>query len=226
MSIKAFSPVLDIKSLDEDGTISGYGAIFNNKDMGGDILIPAAFAGSLAEHRRVGTTVKMFWQHDPREPIGRWTDLSEDGKGLYVEGRLNMDVQRAREAYALLKNGDIDGLSIGYATIESEPDHKRGATLLKKVKLFEVSVVSIAMNERARVESVKASDRLAEFSARLRDGEPPQIKEFEDILRDAGVPKSMAVRIASVGYAKAIRGEPEGEKASELAEFLRMVRGG
>lgn len=219
---KISSPILDIKAISDDGILSGYGSIFGNKDHGGDIVVAGAFAKSLAEHRQKGTSVKMFWQHDPHQPIGKWTDISEDGKGLYVEGRLNMGVQKAREAHALLKEGDIDGLSIGYGVIESEPDEKRGALLLKQVKLYEVSVVSMAMNERARVESVK-SERMDEFARRLRDGDPMPIKEFEDILREAGVPKSMAMAIASHGYAKAIRSESEGDKANDGAAFLRAL---
>lgn len=219
---KNSSPILDIKAISDDGVFSGYGSIFGNKDHGGDIVVAGAFAKSLAEHRQKGTSVKMFWQHDSHQPIGKWTDISEDGKGLYVEGRLNMGVQKAREAHALLKEGDIDGLSIGYGVIESEPDEKRGALLLKQVKLYEVSVVSMAMNERARVESVK-SERMKEFARKLRDGDPMPIKEFEDILREAGVPKSMAVAIASHGYAKAIRSESEGEKANDGAAFLRAL---
>ena len=95
MRTKQGAAVLELKKLGEDGTFSGYGSIFGNTDSYGDIVMPGAFATSLADHRRRGSRPKMFWQHDPREPIGSWVDLSEDGKGLWVEGRLNMGVQRA-----------------------------------------------------------------------------------------------------------------------------------
>lgn len=224
METKFSDPILEIKAIGDDGVFSGYGSIFGNKDSGGDIVVPGAFSKSLADHRQKGTRPRMFWHHDQRQPLGKWLDLAEDGKGLFVEGKLNLGVQQAREAHALLKEGDIDGLSIGYGTIESEPDQKRGALLLKQVKLYEVSIVSMAMNERARVESVKSAERMDEFARRLRDGDPMPIKEFEDILREAGVPKSMAVQIASVGYAKAIRRESEGEKAQRLAALHDAVR--
>jgi uncharacterized protein len=87
-----------------------------------------------------------------------------------------------------------------------------------------VSPVTFPMNTRAKIASVK-SERMEEFAARLRDGDPMPIKEFEDILRDAGVPRSMATQIASVGYAKAVRGEPEGSKATDPLAFLEALRG-
>ena len=218
---------LSIKAApDAEGVFEGYGSIFGNVDSYGEKVAPGAFAASLVRHKREGTSPLMLWQHDPGSPIGVWEYIAEDGKGLYVKGRLISEVARAREALALMKAGALRGLSIGYRTVDSERENASGIVTLKEADLFEVSIVSFPANRRARVDSVKASDRLAEFAARLRDGEPPQIKEFEDILRDAGVPKSMAVRIASVGYAKAIRGEPEGEQANELAEFMRLVRGG
>lgn len=228
MKTKFSEPLFDIKAMGEEGTFAGYGSVFGNKDSGGDIVQPGAFAKSLAEHRQRGSKVRMFWGHDQNQPIGKWTDISEDGKGLYVEGKLNMNVQRGREAYAHLKEGDIDGLSIGYGVIEAEPDEKRGALLLKQLKLYEVSVVSMAMNERARIDEVKSEQlhRMEELARRFRDGDPMPIKEFETVLRDAGFPKSAAVQIASVGYAKAIRGEPEGSKANEPAAFLKaLLRG-
>lgn len=222
MATKALAPVLDIKEISEDGQFEGYGATFGNKDRGGDIVVAGAFTGGLVEHRQRGTSVKMFWQHDPHQPIGKWIDMAEDAKGLYVKGRLNMGVQRAREAHALLKEGDIDGLSIGYSIVEAEPDESKGALLLKKVRLFEISIVSMPMNDRARIDAVKAG-RIEEFARRLRDGDPLPVKDFEDILREAGVPKSMATQIASVGYAKAVRREAGGEQAT-IARFLDELK--
>lgn len=89
---------------------------------------------------------------------------------------------------------------------------------------MEISVVSFPATRRASVAAVK-SERMEEFARRLRDGEPMPIKEFEDILREAGVPKSMAVQIASVGYAKAIRSESEGDQANDAVALLKALRG-
>lgn len=220
MKTKDFA--LEVKDLSEDGTFTGYGSIFGNVDVYGDKVMPGAFVESLAKHRREGTAVMMLWQHNADEPIGVWEDLAEDAKGLWGTGRLILDVQRAKEVHALMRNKAVRGLSIGYREVEA--DQEQGVRLLKKLDLWEISPVSFPANRRARIESVK-SERMEEFARRLRDGEPMSIKEFEDILREAGVPKAMAVQIASVGYAKAIRGEPEGDEAKPLADStLKALR--
>ena len=215
---------IELKALGDDGSFEGYGAVFSNVDLGNDRVLPGAFVESLTRHRREGTSVKMLWNHNPSEPIGIWEDLAEDSKGLWGKGQLILDVARAREVHALMKRKAIGGLSIGYATIEDKVE--AGVRLLKKVDLWEVSPVTFPMNDRARIESVKTDQlgaALRAFAIKLRDGTPPQIKDFEGILREAGVPKSMAVAIASHGYAKAIRSESEGTEASAAA-FLKALR--
>lgn len=220
MKTKDFA--LQVKDLSEDGTFEGYGSVNGNVDSYGERVMPGAFAGSLAKHKREGTNVLMLWQHNPNEPIGIWEDLAEDAKGLWGKGRLIMEVQKAREVHALMKANAIGGLSIGYREIKATPDGN--VRNLEELDLREISPVSFPANRRARIEAVK-SERMEEFARRLRDGDPMPIKEFEDILREAGVPKSMACAIASHGYAKAVLGDPEGEKASDVTAFLKALRG-
>lgn len=213
---------LQVKNLAEDGSFEGYGSIFGNVDSYGEKVLPGAFIESLARHKREGSNVLMLWQHNSDEPIGIWEDLAEDAKGLWGRGRLILEVQKAREVHALMKAKAIGGLSIGYR--EQDTDQEGNVRLLKKLDLYEISPVSFPANRRARIESVK-SERMEDFARRLRDGDPMPVKEFEDILREAGVPKSMAVQIASVGYAKAIRRESDGDQANDMAAFLKAMRG-
>jgi HK97 family phage prohead protease len=163
-------------------------------------------------------TVKMLWQHDSDQPIGVWDDMAEDNKGLYVKGRLLTEVSpRALEAYGLLKEGALDGLSIGYRVVEAAPHpDKQGVLALKKLNLKEVSIVTFAANERARVEAVKHI---------LAAGEVPTVREFEEFLRDAGgFSKSLAAAIAGKATPH-LRGDP-GAKAeeTELRRFLEAMR--
>lgn len=214
---------LQVKSLSEDGTFEGYGSVFGVRDSYNESVEPGAFGESLAKHKREGTSPLMLWQHDSWQPIGVWEDMAEDGKGLWGKGKLLAGVRQAEEALILLKAGAIQGLSIGYREIDTEPPTNGGPRKLMKLDLLEVSVVSFPANRRARVEGVK-SEHMEEFARRLRDGDPMPIKEFEDILREAGVPKAMAVQIASVGYAKAIRGEPEGEANNPSDAALQALK--
>lgn len=218
MKTKDFT--LKVDGLSDAGTFTGYGSIFGNLDSYGEVVEPGAFAKSLARHAKEKSLPLMLWQHNPSEPIGVWEDLEEDGKGLKGTGRLVLETARGAEVYALLKAGAIRGLSIGYREIKVEPDGNNRR--LKELDLIEISVVSFPANRRARIDAVK-SERIEEFAQRLRDGDPMPVKDFEDILREAGVPKAMAVQIASVGYAKAIRSESEGDEAN-IRAFLEKLR--
>lgn len=228
MKTKDFA--LTLKDLSEDGTFEGYASTFGNVDQGGDVVEPGAYIESLVKAKKDGRGIPMLWQHDQREPIGIWDDIAEDVKGLYVKGRLILEGDPvAQRAYGKLKAKALGGMSIGYRVPPGgeEPDEKRrGVTRLKKVDLREISLVTMPMNVEARFTAVK-QERMDEFARRLRDGDPMPIKEFEDILRDAGVPKSMATAIASHGYAKAIRSDSEGAKANEqAAKFLQILKAG
>jgi phage head maturation protease len=160
----------------------------------------------------------MFWQHDTREPIGSWLDFSEDGKGLFMEGRLNMDVQRAREAHALLKAGDVEGLSIGYEVIKAEPD--KDVLRLTELRLFEVSVVSLAANERATVTAVKAED--IELRNRLAAGDRLTVREWERLLKEhLSLSNSEAERAVRLH----LRGGSGDPGADDGIAFLRALTG-
>jgi uncharacterized protein len=147
---------LSIKAVGEDGTIEGYGSVFGNVDSYGDIVERGAFTKTLGER---GNKVKLLWQHDPRQPIGVWTNLSEDNIGLKVTGRLliNSNVPKADEAYSLLKAGALDGLSIGYSPVQQNYDAKTGINTVKEVKLYETSLVTFPANESASVTSVRSA---------------------------------------------------------------------
>lgn len=137
----------------KDGlVIEGYASLFDQPDRGGDVVEPGAYARSLAALVKDGRRVKMLWQHDPGQPIGVWDEVREDGRGLFVRGRILETVSRGREAAELLAAGAIDGLSIGYRTVKSKKDDK-GRRCLKDVELWEVSLVTFPMLPDARVDA-------------------------------------------------------------------------
>lgn len=140
-----------------DGTlVAGYASLFGKRDQGGDVVQKGAYAASLAKLAAAGRAVKMLWQHDPAQPIGVWDEVREDAVGLWVKGRILTEVDKGREAVALLTAGAIDGLSIGYRTVKAERDGK-GQRLLSELELWEVSLVTFPMLPEARV-SAKGDD--------------------------------------------------------------------
>jgi Escherichia/Staphylococcus phage prohead protease len=130
--------------------VEGYASYFGELDRGGDIVAKGAYAGSLAALAAGGGQVKMLWQHDPAQPIGVWDEVREDARGLFVKGRILSDVEKGREAAALIAAGAIDGLSIGYRTVKATKDDK-GRRLLTELELWEVSLVTFPMLPSARV---------------------------------------------------------------------------
>lgn len=134
-----------------DGTqVEGYASLFGKRDQGGDVVQKGAYAASLAKLAAGGRAVKMLWQHDPAQPIGVWDEVREDATGLWVKGRILTEVEKGREAAALLSAGAIDGLSIGYRTVKAERDGK-GQRHLQELELWEVSLVTFPMLPEARV---------------------------------------------------------------------------
>lgn len=143
---------LQVKSLDSSGRFAGYASVFDVLDSQKDIILRGAFAETLKG--RVGE-IKMLWQHQQDEPIGVFERMFEDTRGLYVEGKLLLDVARAREAYALLQEKAIGGLSIGYSPIKYRLHEKTGVRMLSQVELWEVSLVTFPANEAAKITVVK-----------------------------------------------------------------------
>ena len=137
-------------TLTDGAVVAGYASLFGLRDQGGDVVQKGAYAASLKRLAGSGRAVKMLWQHDPTQPIGVWDEVREDATGLWVKGRILTEVEKGREAAALLTAGAIDGLSIGYRTVKAERDGK-GQRLLSELELWEVSLVTFPMLPQARV---------------------------------------------------------------------------
>ena len=202
---------LDLKGVEVDGSFEGYASVFNRADLSHDIVLPGAFAESLA--RRGASGVKMLFQHDANQPIGVWRSLKEDARGLYATGRLMPEVAKAREVHALMRAGALDGLSIGFRTVKGRRDRASGVRRLEKVDLWEISVVTFPLLPEARVASMKGR---AFAGATERD--------FERWLtRDAGLTRREARALMSAGYdgLKALRDAGRGSTEAQLASRMR-----
>lgn len=181
----------ETKSLDEGGSFSGYASVFGVQDSDGDVIVKGAFTATLQRARENGRMPKMLWQHNPSQIIGKFTEMTEDERGLYVKGSLILDVAKGREAYALMKAGVLDGMSVGFNIREGV--RGTGGRVIEEVDLWEVSLVTWGANPEALINNVKARK---------------SIREFEAFLRDAGFSRTEAKGIALKGY-KAIEGQRE-----------------
>jgi len=148
MDTKSFR--FSVKDIDDQGLFEGYAAVFGNVDRTGDVIERGAFRKTLQENPQL----PILWQHNPAEPIGLTVAAVEDNRGLRVKGQLNLETARGREAYALMKQGVLRGLSIGYDTVKEAWE---GTTRkLKEIRLWEWSLVTFPANPLAQVESIKA----------------------------------------------------------------------
>jgi hypothetical protein len=154
-STTAAAASLAAARLNAAGSFEGYASLFGAEDQGGDVVMPGAFRASLA--RQGAAQIRMLFQHDPAQPIGVWDAIREDARGLYVRGRLTLEVERASELLALMRAGALDGLSIGFRTRKAVRDAASGRRRLYEIDLWEISIVTFPMLPGARIGAVKAA---------------------------------------------------------------------
>lgn len=200
MQTKHLDFPFEVKSVEEDGTFTGYGSVFGVKDSYDEIVVPGAFVDSLSTRKPA-----LLWQHRSSEPVGVWGEVKEDNIGLHMIGKLAVKTQRGQEAYELLKMGAISGLSIGFVSREDSYDKVSGIRTLKKVDLWETSLVTFPANDAARVQSVKSIETIED------------LKSAEQYLRESGLSRSEAVafiaRVKRLGQSDSDEGMQQVKKA-------------
>jgi len=177
---------LKIKTLDDAGRIEGVAAGYGNVDLAGDTFAPGAFKDSLATHRERGTSPAMLLHHDMQRPVGRWETFSETSDGLFVTGKLAIGVPDGDIAYALLREGALTGISVGYQYKTADAKSQAaGGLLLRKAELLEASLVAVPCNPLAQVSSVKS----------IRSA-----RDIEEMLKAAGFSNRKSVAAASAAW--------------------------
>lgn len=214
IAYKSFA--FELKEVTEAGDFTGYGAIFGNVDLGGDLIEKGAFSASIAELKASGRALPALWSHWVDEPIGVYKEFSEDDRGLLLKGTLALDVQRASEVRSLAKMGAVTGMSIGYEIKDGGSYYdNQGVRHLTNLDLWEVSLVTFPMNPKAQISAVK--------------GIPMTERQFEKLLRDAGFSKGQALGIIACGYNEGLklRDSDESEKkekqTAEISQLLKTL---
>ena len=175
----------ELESADEKtGEFSGYASVFGNVDDGGDIVDKGAFSKTIVEDF---ARIKILSQHDQCElPIGKPIELREDDKGLYIRGKIS-NTQKGRDIQTLLKDGVLNELSIGYEAIDYEIDEEAHVRYLKRIKLWEVSIVTWAMNDQATIDDVKSLAeelRTEAMSGKMSRARLNALKPFIAVVRE------------------------------------------
>ena len=188
--LEVVSGILDLEcdykelEADDDGSFEGYASVFNNKDLGNDVIKQGSFSNTIKSKKP--KQIKLLYQHKTDEPIGVIDSLVEDTRGLKIKGRLAMGTQKGREVFELMKMGALDSMSIGYRL--SQDDYKYSDKLKKRtisnLDLMEVSMVTFPMNPKAKVTKVKLASM--------------DVRELEKYLCDIGMTNSVAEQSAGV----------------------------
>lgn len=227
---RLLAPLRELRAVeDSPGTFDGYGSVFGVTDSYGDVVAKGAFKKTLRQWKAErGKFPPMLLQHggggffggaaDDLVPVGVWDEMREDDTGLYVKGRLlALDTDRGKSIYAAMREGALDGLSIGFVTREAaygkEPDEPQRT--IKAVDLWEVSVVTFPANGDARVNEVRGID-LTE-------------REFEEWLtRAGGFSRAQAKAIVAKGFRRLTREAEQPDQreagtrsAQDAAEIIR-----
>lgn len=211
MELRYIERPFEVKAVQDDGVFEGFGSVFGNVDSYKEIVAQGAFAESLQQWKSAGKLPPVLWQHRAGEPIGPYLEMEEQPVGLWVKGRLLVDdVQRAKEARALMKAKAVNGLSIGFVTREDSYDRVTGIRTLKKVDLWEVSVVTFPANPSAQISSVKSAI-----------GAVNSLAEAEALLRDVGR-LSKADATAFISRVKSLSGRSESDEEGEA--FMRALK--
>lgn len=213
MECKQLDVRLEVKAIEDDGTIEGYGSVFGVRDTYSDIVAPGAFTATLAAHKAKSTMPALLWQHRMDEPIGVWKSMDEDDKGLAVRGQLAMDTVRGREAHSLLKLGALNGLSIGFFSKSWIYDRESDVRTLTEIDLWETSLVTFPANSKARVTAVKSIEAME------------SLRDVENMLRERGFSKREA--LALVSKIKGLRAgdpaQPDGGPGDPVAELVAAL---
>lgn len=192
------------------GEFEGYGSVFNNTDLGNDVIRNGAFKKSLS--RRGAKGVKLLYQHKSDMPIGVFESIKEDEHGLKVKGRLAMKTQAGQEAYELMKMGALDGLSIGFRVNPKmvSYDKRTKKRIIDEVDLMEISLVTFPMNPQATVRSVK--------------GEEITIRDWENGMRDAfNLSRSEAKQAAKAVHEVFSQRDVEDNADRELVDAIKKL---
>lgn len=155
------APVGELIDADEKaGIIKGYGSYFGNKDSDNDVITKGAYKKTIAEN---GDRVKYLYQHDMNQPIGKMTELYEDEKGLVFVAEI-AKTQLGNDVVELMKSGVITENSVGIMPIQK--NNKGDYREITEVKLYEISAVTLAANDQAKILDVKGNVDVEKLSKR------------------------------------------------------------
>lgn len=208
MDYKTFR-LTDVKAAADGWEVAGYASTFDNLDLQGDIVRRGAFAASIADPAQ-RARVKLLYQHDTAQLLGKLLELREDDAGLYFRARISQTALGA-DVRQLLLDGVLDSVSIGYTPTVTRGFKPRE---LLEVELWEVSLVTFPANQQAAVTDVKRQSELDAARAALL-AEIAELQPAVDVAALQAQQRALLDEIAEY--------QPELPDPEELAEQQRAL---
>ena len=206
-----------IKSSDA-GIFEGYASVFNGLDSYNDTILPGAYKKSLDSNKQVA----MLFNHssfrsDMPARIGKWLEMSEDQRGLYVKGKLALGHPTADAVYAAMRHETIDGLSIGYSVPQDGAEFRDNVRYLKQIDLHEISVVDFPADSAARISMDSVKNDIEAIKT---------IRDIERFLKDSGNFSTQSAKALLAQIKRVLRDEltSEFERAEQLKRLQTIFR--
>lgn len=191
----------------------GYACTYGNIDLGGDVIQKGAV--ELVEKP------KFCYQHNMKDPIGTYLQISSDEKGLFIKARMRKGFQKTDWIASLIEDGAIDSMSIGYFAKEYSIDPKTNIRTLTKIKIFETSFVTMPMNEKAELTSFKEAE--AEQDSKATELEVGSLKDIETILKEKGFSQKEAKTLISKTKEFSLQRDVEEKQAQRDVELKQRL---
>lgn len=214
---------IDPNLVDEnEGIVEGYGSIFGNIDSDGDIIVKGAYTKTLMEN---GPRVRYVNQHRIDQPLGKFETLVEDEVGLKFRAKVPLTTL-GKDVLLLMKSGVLNENSVGIMPIQKEYSND-GIRLLKEVKLYEISCVTLAANPMALITNAKGELDMDLYAKRF-DALNRVIKK-ENVSDELGYAieaelmklKSLFVKLTTSPVEDTTEPETKGEDISEIFQYLK-----
>lgn len=137
---------------EKEMVIEGYFSVFGSEykmwDGATETVDPHAF------DETIGDDIRCLTNHKSELVLGRTKagtlELRIDDVGLFGRVTINPKDGQAVDLYERVKRGDVDQCSFGFDILEQEYDYRQDGSVfitLKKVKLYEVSIVTFPAYE-------------------------------------------------------------------------------
>ena len=214
----------EVKEIDDSRTIKGYASVFNNLDSDNDRILKGSYAKTLKEWGPEGKKrIKLVAQHNMGQPIGKIVTMKEDDHGLYIEAKMS-EATLGNDYYLMAKEGLIDEFSVGFVAKQKD-ENDEGGFDIKEIKLYEVSMVTIAANEAAVVTDVKSAklEEMGKLVKQIEDKDVAHKLEHELLTLSALINETTTTPNSNVDVVKEESTEPEVDKADQELEFLTKL---